>query len=73
MADRAQLLVWLTEAEVALHQLNMGLRPKVFKDQNGESVEYDGSTRGQLVAYIADLKRQLGIGGAIIGPSTLVI
>ena len=73
MADRAQLVIWLGEAEKALHQLNMGLRAKVFVDQNGERVEYEGSSRGQLMAYIADLKRQLGIGGAIIGPSTLVI
>lgn len=73
MADRAQLLVWLSEAENALHQLNMGLQAKEFHDQNGEKVIYNAATRGQLVAYIADLKRQLGIGGAIIGPSTLVI
>lgn len=50
----------------------MGIRAKVFVDQNGERIEYEGSTRGQLLAYINDLKRQLGLGG-IIGPSTLVI
>lgn len=72
MADRAQLVIWLGEAETAYHQLNMGIRAKVFVDQNGERIEYEGSTRGQLLAYINDLKRQLGLGG-IIGPSTLVI
>ena len=73
MADRAQLTIWLTEAEAQLHKLNMGLQAKVFVDQNGERIEYNAATRGQLVAYIADLKRQLGIAGTIIGPSTLVI
>lgn len=72
MADRTQLIVWLREAEAAYHQLNMGLRAKVFVDQNGERVEYEGSSRGQLLAYINDLKRQLGLGG-VIGPSTVII
>lgn len=66
------MLVWLSEAETAYHQLNMGQRAKVFVDQNGERVEYEGSSRGQLLAYINDLKRQLGLGG-VIGPSTVII
>jgi len=72
VADRTQLVIWLREAETAYHQLNMGLRAKVFVDQNGERVEYEGSSRGQLLAYINDLKRQLGMGG-ILGPSTVII
>lgn len=72
MADTAQIKLWLAEAEVAYHQLNMGLRAKVFVDQNGERIEYEGATRGQLLAYINELKRQLGI-VTIVGPSTLVI
>lgn len=67
-----QLEVWLTEARLAYHQLNMGQRAKVFVDQNGERIEYEGATRGQLLAYIRDLERQLGLGD-ILGPSTLVI
>lgn len=73
MADRAQLIVWLEEAEVQLHKLNMGQQAKVFVDQNGERIEYNAATRGQLMAYIADLKRQIGGYGSILGPSTLVI
>ena len=72
MADRAQLQIWLTEAEQAYHKLNMGLQASVFVDQNGERVEYKGATRGQLLAYINELKRQLGLAG-IQGPSTLWI
>jgi len=72
MADTAQIRLWLAEAEVAYHQINMGLRAKVFVDQNGERVEYEGATRGQLLAYINELKRQLGM-GSVIGPSTVII
>lgn len=72
MTTRDVLLRRLAEAEEAYHQLNLGLRAKVFVDQNSERVEYEGSSRGQLLAYINDLKRQLGLGG-VIGPSTVII
>jgi len=67
-----QLHLWLNEARAAYHDLNMGRRAKVFVDQNGERIEYEGSTRGQLLAYIRELERQLGI-GSVIGPSTVMI
>ncbi len=72
LTEREQLEVWLAEARLAYHQLNMGQRAKVFVDQNGERIEYEGSTRGQLLAYIRELERQLGF-GSIIGPSTVTI
>jgi hypothetical protein len=64
MADIATLTAWLAEAEQAYHNLNMGLQAKVVVDQNGERIEYNASTRGQLFSYIQDLKRQLGVGTA---------
>lgn len=64
MADRTTLQRWLTEAENAYHQLNMGQQAKVFVDQNGERIEYNAATRGQLFSYIQDLRRQLGVGTA---------
>lgn len=72
MTEREQLEAWLKEAQAAYHDLNMGRRAKVFVDQNGERIEYEGATRGQLLAYINDLKRQLGLLG-VIGPSTVII
>jgi hypothetical protein len=64
MADIATLQRWLAEAEQAYHSLNMGQQAKVFVDQNGERIEYNAATRGQLLAYIQELRRQLGIGTA---------
>ena len=62
MADTATLTRWLTEAEQAYHQLNIGGQAKVFVDQNGERIEYNAATRGQLFAYIQDLRSQLASG-----------
>lgn len=67
-----QLQLWLTEARAAYHDISMGRRVKVVVDSSGERIEYDGATRGQLLAYIRDLERQLGIGN-VIGPSTVII
>lgn len=72
MTEREQLEAWLKEAQLAYHQLNMGQRTKVYVDQNGERVEYEGASRGQLLAYINELKRQLGL-VIVTGPSTLII
>lgn len=62
--ERAVLLQRLKEAEESYHALMMGRSLKVFVDQNGERVEYSGSTALQLSKYIAELKRQLGLTGA---------
>lgn len=64
MATIATLQSRLTEAEEAYHQLNMGRQAKVFVDQNGERIEYNAASRGQLFAYIQDLRSQLGVAGA---------
>lgn len=59
MATIDTLKLWLAEAEVAYHKLNLGQQAKVFVDQNGERIEYNASTRGQLLAYIESLKLQI--------------
>lgn len=59
MATVAVLQQRLTEAEEALHLLQMGEKPRVFQDQNGERVEYTVASIPKLEAYIAKLKFQL--------------
>ena len=60
--ERAILTTRLAEARAAYHTVMTGGAVKVFVDQNGERVEYQqGSTRG-LLAYIAGLEYQLGLG-----------
>ncbi len=65
--ERALYTTRLAEAQAAYHTIVMGGGVKVFVDQNGERIEYNqGSIRG-LTAYIAELKRLLGLGEAL-GP-----
>ncbi len=63
-AERAVLQGRLTDAETQYHLLMTGQTAKVFVDQNGERIEYQQASAQRLAAYIADLKRQLGIGCA---------
>lgn len=56
----------LTEAEAALHQLNIGRHVVEVQEQNGERIRYGAPDRARLQAYIADLKRQ--INGTCVGP-----
>lgn len=67
MADRAQLTIWLGEAEQALHLLATGGSARVFVDQNGERIEYTAANRNLLALYINELKRQLGL-VTVMGP-----
>jgi len=65
MADLSTLQRRLAEAEEAYHKLNMGGQAKVFVDQNGERIEYNAATRGQLLSYIQSLKIEInGVVGA---------
>lgn len=61
MADKAQLQLWLADAEKQYHLLMTGQSAKVFVDQNGERIEYAASSAIRLAAYINELKRQLGL------------
>lgn len=62
--ERAVLQGRLTDAETQYHLVVTGQTAKVFVDQNGERIEYSTANASRLAAYIADLKRQLGIGCA---------
>lgn len=66
-AQRIILEARLAEAELAYHQLALGQMARVFVDQNGERIEYSAGNKNFLVAYIADLKRQLGL-ATVSGP-----
>ncbi len=62
--ERAVLRTRLADAEQQYHLVMTGQTAKVFVDQNGERIEYNTANASRLAAYIADLKRQLGIGCA---------
>lgn len=61
----------LTEAETALHDLQIGKSARVYVDQNGERVEYTAANRSTLMAYIGSLKRQ--INSTVTGPMYLTL
>ena len=58
----------LTEAEAALHALNIGQQARVFVDQNGERVEFSATNRAFLRAYVMELKTILGQPISVVGP-----
>lgn len=58
----------LTEAESALHTLNIGQQARVFVDQNGERVEFTATNRAALRAYVMELKTLLGQPITVAGP-----
>lgn len=47
----------ISEAEQALHDLNIGKQIVEVRDSNGESVKYNSASRGQLAAYLSELRR----------------
>lgn len=53
MATNAQLL---SEAKIARHNLITGKLARVFMDQNGERVEFNKTTIGELDSYIRELE-----------------
>lgn len=59
---------YLSEAESALHRLNMGGSVRVFVDQNGERIEYTAANRQSLRSYIMELRVKLGLSSGIVGP-----
>lgn len=52
----------LDEAEAAYHALQLGQSAVEVRDSDGSSVRYTPTNVGRLLAYIQDLKSQLGIG-----------
>lgn len=61
----------LDEAEAAYHALQLGQSAVEVRDSDGSSVRYTPANSGRLLAYIADLKSQLGT-GEFTGPMRLV-
>ena len=64
MTDAPTLQARLTEAEQALHDLTIGRRAKAVRHGAGDisrSLEWTEANIGELRAYIADLRRQLGL------------
>lgn len=51
----------LDEAEAAYHDLAIGKSVVELRDSNNETVRYNIASISRLAAYIADLKRQLGV------------
>ena len=60
MADTATLQARLNEAEQALHAVLVGNKT-VEIDYGDRKVRYDKTNVGELRAYIADLKTELGV------------
>lgn len=50
----------LQEAEQAYHRLMTGASVVLFKDSNGETVQYSAVSANKLLGYIMSLKQQLG-------------
>lgn len=65
--ERALLTARLADAEAQYHLVLTGQTARVFVDQNGERIEYTSANAARLAAYIADLKRQLGL-TTVTGP-----
>lgn len=51
----------LDDAEAAYHALLTGKAVAEFRDQNGETVKYTTASLPRLLAYITQLKRELGV------------
>lgn len=60
-AEIAAKKLLLAEAEKALHQINIGGGVRVLSDQNGERVEFGSANRYGLIAYINQLRTELGM------------
>lgn len=51
----------LQEAEAAYHRLMTGESVVMFKDSNGEQIQYSAVSANKLLGYIMSLKQQLGV------------
>lgn len=65
MADLATLQGWLTDAEAALHQLNIGAQ--TMQVEHGDMrTTFTKTTVGDLRRYIDDLKAQIAAAGGTV-------
>lgn len=65
MAALATLQGWLTDAEAALHQLNIGAQEMQI-DHGDMRVAYTKANVGDLRRYIDDLKAQIVTAGGTV-------
>lgn len=59
--QRAAIEALRVEAEAAYHSLMIGGGIREFRDQNGEQIVYTSANRVSLLAYINQLRTQLGM------------
>ena len=64
--DDATLRTWLSEAQTALHEIEIGKRV-VMLIHNGKRVEYQRSSMPSLRAYISHLNSALNGRGRVTG------
>lgn len=64
MATIDQMTTWLAQAEQAEFDLVTGGRAVTVSSSSGRSVTYAQADLGKLQAYIASLRRQLGLSSA---------
>ncbi len=69
MATKTQIQIWLDEAEIALHALQVG-EAIVQISGEGRTTIYNQSAVGELKAYISELKNKLN--GYSVAPVSLV-
>lgn len=58
-ATRIKYQGWLTDAQQAYNDLVTGNRARVFVDQNGERIEYDRASAGDLSRWITTIENAL--------------
>lgn len=54
-----QLTILITQAETALHEMQIGGQPVEVRDSDGSSVRYTPANAGRLESYIRKLKDEL--------------
>lgn len=59
--DPATLQLWLSDAQAALQGLMTGRR-EVTVAYDGKSVTYSNASKGDLIMWIGQLQRALGVG-----------
>jgi hypothetical protein len=63
MATIEELQARLSEAEAALHGLQLGKSHVSIRDASGRQITYQPASQAKLEQYIAVLKQQLGLAG----------
>ncbi len=65
----ATLAEQLAEAKSIRHEWIMGRVARIYRDANGEQIEYSQDGLRKITAYIADLERQIAIANGSPAPN----